>query len=396
MPLSRRSLLAAATGLAAAPALAPTAARAAEPGITPDRILLGQAAALEGPAAELGRGMREGLAAAFAEVNRAGGLRGRRLELLARDDGYEPTRAVEVTRRLIEEDRVFALVGPVGTPTSQAAQPVAAAAGVPFVGPFTGAEFLRDPKLGNVVNLRASYFQETEAMVERLTADLGARRIAILYQDDAFGRAGLAGTQRALERRGMQLAAEGTYERNTTAVRGAVLSIQRGRPDAVVMVGAYRPCAEFIRVARQVRLNAAFVNISFVGSDALARELGPAGAGVAVTQVVPFPRDPSLPVVRRYQEALRAHDPAAAPGFVSLEGYLVGRLVAAALERVGGEPTRQGLLEAMGGGGFDLDGFRLAYGPGDNQGSDSVFLTVIRPDGTFAPVDRLTATAPQG
>lgn len=284
--INRRSLLA---GLALAP-VAGMRAHAADPGIGADVIRFGQAAVFEGPAAALGLGMREGIQAAFAEANRAGGVKGRRLELVTRDDGYEPTKSVAATRALIEEDKVFALIGPVGTPTSAAAQPVAAEAGVPFLGPFTGAEFLRDPKLANVVNLRASYFQETETMVERLTADLGARRIAIFYQDDAFGRAGLAGTQKALAKRGMELAAEGTYERNTVAVRSAVLAIQRGRPDAVIMVGAYRPCAEFIKVARQVRLNPTFVNISFVGSDALAAELGERGAGVVVTQVVSFLR----------------------------------------------------------------------------------------------------------
>lgn len=384
--LSRRTMLVAATALVAA-----RGARAAEPGVSADRILFGQAAALEGPAAQLGIGMRDGIEAAFAEANRAGGVRGRRLELVSRDDGYEPTRSIETTRQLIEGERVFALIGPVGTPTSQAAQPVAQQAGVPFIGPFTGAEFLRDSALANVVNLRASYFQETETMVERLTTDLGASRIAILYQDDAFGRAGLAGVQRALARRSMQLVAEGTYERNTTAVRGAVLAIQRGRPDAVIMIGAYRPCAEFIKVARQVRMAATFVNISFVGSDALARELGPAGAGVVVTQVVPFPRDPAVPVVARYQAALRARDANAEPGFVSLEGYLTGRLAIAALERIEGEPSRSALLRSLLSNGFDLDGFSLAFGPQDNQGSDTVFLTVIQPDGSFRAVSRLNA-----
>ncbi|MBR0647609.1 ABC transporter substrate-binding protein [Plastoroseomonas hellenica] len=386
--LSRRTMLVAATALVAA-----RGARAAESGVSAERVLFGQAAALEGPAAQLGIGMRDGIQAAFAEANRAGGVRGRRLELVSRDDGYEPTRCIETTRQLIEADGVFALIGPVGTPTSQAAQPVAQQAGVPFIGPFTGAEFLRDPALANVVNLRAPYFQETETMVERLTADLSASRIAILYQDDAFGRAGLAGVQRALAKRNMQLVAEGTYERNTTAVRGAVLAIQRGRPDAVIMIGAYRPCAEFIKVARQVRMAATFVNISFVGSDALARELGPAGAGVVVTQVVPFPRDPAVPAVARYQAALQAQDPNAEPGFVSLEGYLTGRLAIAALERIEGEPSRAAFLRAILAGNFDLDGFRLAFGPQDNQGSDTVFLTVIQPDGSFRAVSRLGAAA---
>jgi ABC-type branched-subunit amino acid transport system substrate-binding protein len=386
--LTRRPLLAA---LAATPFLAARAA--AETGVSADAIRFGQAAVFEGPAAELGLGMRLGLQAAFAEANRQGGVLGRKLELVTRDDGYEPTKSVEATRALIEQDKVFALLGPVGTPTSAAAQPVAAETGVPFIGPFTGAEFLRDAaKLPNVVNVRASYFQETETMVERLTADLGAKKIAILYQDDAFGRAGLAGTQRALAKRSMELAAEGTYERNTVAVRGAALAIQRARPDAVIMVGAYKPCAEFIKVCRQLRFSPAFVNISFVGADPLAAELGERGAGVVVTQVVPFPRDPAIPVVAKYHAALAAHDAAARPGFISLEGYLVGRMVAAALAKAG-QPTRSGLMAALRDGSYDLDGFRLAFASGKNQGSDQVWLTVIQPDGSFRAVDRIPAAA---
>jgi ABC-type branched-subunit amino acid transport system substrate-binding protein len=353
--------------------------------------VFGQAAVLEGPTASLGLGMREGLLAAFGEINRAGGVKGRRLELVSRDDGYEPKKSIAAVHQLLNEDKVFALIGPVGTPTSGATQPIAAEAGVPFIGPFTGAEFLRNPHKPNVINVRASYFQETETMVQRLTSDLGLSRIAIFYQDDSYGRAGLAGVLRALDKRRMKLVAEGTYERNTTAVKRAVLEIRRAKPEAIIMVGAYKPCAEFIKLSRQLNVDAVFVNISFVGSDALARELGADGAGVVVTQVVPFPRDTRIPLVARYQAALRALDPKAQPGFVSLEGYVVGRLVAAALERIDGEPTRKALLEAMTNGvPFDLQGATLTYSPTNNQGSNDVFLTVIQPDGTFKPVAGLS------
>ncbi|MCA3339915.1 MAG: ABC transporter substrate-binding protein [Roseomonas sp.] len=384
--LSRRS------ALLATPALLLASRVMAQSGIFNDRIVFGQAAPLDGPAAALGTGMRDGILAAFAEANKAGGVHGRKLELIARDDGYEPTRSANVTRQLISEDNVFALIGPVGTPTSQAAQPIAAEAGVPFIGPFTGAEFLRDAKLANVINLRASYFQETEEMVERLTRDLGASRIAILFQDDAFGRAGLAGVQRALTKRNMALVAEGTYERNTVAVRGAALAIQRGRPDAVIMVGAYKPCAEFIKTARQLRLNATFVNISFVGSDALAQELGAAGVGVVVTQVVPFPGDESLAMVKRYRTALAAAIPNSTPGFVSLEGYAVGRLAIAALAKAANPPTRDSLLNTIRTNSFDIDGMPLSFSAEKNQGSDKVWLTVIQADGSFRAVERFSGT----
>jgi branched-chain amino acid transport system substrate-binding protein len=201
----------------------------AEPGVFEDRIVFGQSAAFDGPAAALGLGMREGILAAFSEVNAAGGVTGHRLELVSYDDGYEPEKAIANTKRLISEDGVFALVGEVGTPTSNAAQPIATEAGVPFIGPFTGAAFLRNPSLGNVINIRGSYDQETEAWIQHLTSDLGVKRIAILYQDDTFGRAGLSGVSKALEKRNMKLVAEGTYERNTTAVKTALLAIRKAR-----------------------------------------------------------------------------------------------------------------------------------------------------------------------
>ncbi len=362
----------------------------AEPGVFDDRILFGQSAAFKGPAAALGTGMRAGILAAFNEVNEAGGVEGRRLELIAYNDGYEPGMAIANTKRLIEDDQVFALIGEVGTPTSKAVQPIASGQAVPFLGAFTGASFLRDPALDNVINVRASYDQETESWIEHLTSDLGLARIAILYQDDSFGRAGLTGVRAALSKRQMELVAEGTYKRNTTAVKRALLAIRKGDPEAVVMVGAYKPSARFIKLARSIGLDAVFVNISFVGSKALSEELGPDGAGVIVTQVVPLPEDSSIPLVAQYRDALARFDPGIEPGFVSLEGYMVGRLVIEALEELGREVTRAGLIAAIKSvGTFDLGGTTLTYGPQDNQGMDRVFLTVIQADGSFKAVEHL-------
>jgi branched-chain amino acid transport system substrate-binding protein len=362
----------------------------AEPGVFDDRIVFGQSAAFDGPAAALGLGMRDGILAAFNEANSARGVNGHRLELVSYDDGYEPEKAIANTKRLIDENGVFALVGEVGTPTSNAVQPIATEAGVPFIGPFTGAAFLRNPSLANVINIRGSYDQETEAWIEHLTTDLGVSRIAILYQDDTFGRAGYSGVTKAMKKRGTKLVAEGTYERNTTAVKMALLAIRKADPEAVVMVGSYKPCAEFIKLARRLKLNAVFVNISFVGADALAKELGEDGKGVVVTQVVPFPGDTSLPLVARYQKALKAANPDAQAGFVSLEGYMVGRLVVDALGKMKGPVTRAGLLSTIKEvGTFDLGGITLSYGPDNNQGMDQVFFTVIQADGKFKPIDHL-------
>ncbi len=362
----------------------------AEDGVTRDKIVFGQVAALEGPAKALGQGMRQGLLAAFAEANRAGGIAGRKLELKSADDSYEPEKMIEAMKKMLGEDKVFAIVGPVGTPTANAGQPIATDAKVPFIGPFTGAEFLRNPYKRYVVNIRSSYFQETEAWIEHLTKDLGITKIAILYQDDTFGLAGLDGVKIAMAKRNMSLVAAGTFKRNTTAVKSALLEIMKANPEAVVTIGPYKPIAEFIKLARQAKMDAVFVAISFVGSDALAQEMGDKGAGVIVSQVVPFPGDKSMPVVASYQAALAALAPDAKPGFVSLEGYLVGRLVIEALTRVPGEPTREALLDAIiNTGTFDLGGIKLTYGPAKNQGMDQVFFTILQADGSFKPVTRL-------
>ncbi|MCY3661965.1 MAG: ABC transporter substrate-binding protein [bacterium] len=352
-------------------------------GIFDDAVLFGQSAAFSGPAQELGLNMRLGIEAAFAEANRNGGVHGRRLDLASLDDAYEPEAAVTNTQQLIETDGVFALIGEVGTPTSRSATPVAAAADVPFIAPFTGAEFLRDDGWRNIINLRSSYYQETEEIVARLIADQGVDRIAVMFQDDSFGRAGYRGVLQALDRRDMEPVAIGLYPRNTTAVRTALLDLQLGDPDAVVLVGAYQPVAALIAWARYVGEDWTFVTISFVGANALAEELGPFGDGVFVTQVVPFPDDDSLPVVASYLDALAAHDPDAAPGFVSLEGYLAGRMAIVGLERCGRDLSRTCFLnEILRGEPVDIDGFELRFGGDDNQGSDAVFLTVIR-DGRY-------------
>jgi branched-chain amino acid transport system substrate-binding protein len=364
--------------------------QASEVGVMADRIVFGQAAALSGPSSALGLKMRQGILAAFAEVNAKGGVHGRTLQLVSRDDGYDPDRSVLQTVKLLHEDKVFALIGAVGTPTSLMTVPIAKEENVPFIGPFTGAGFLREKDLDNVVNIRASYSAEAEAWVKHLTEDRHITRIAIFYQDDPYGRDGLAGVKLALEKRGMELAAEATYERNTKAVGMAMRVLKRAEPEAVVMVGTYVPCAEFIKLARQSGFNPVFVNISFVGADALAQQLGADGEGVIVSQVVPFPWDASVQIVADYQAAERAIDPTLPPDFVSLEGYICGRLAAAALEMAGPNPTRSEMLRVINDvGQFDISGDHLTVGNKVRDASARVFLTVIEADGTFKPVDKL-------
>ena len=364
------------------------------PGVSADQILFGQSAAFDGPAAQLGQNMRLGILAAFQEANDAGGVNGRRLELVSLDDAYEPEAAIANTRHLIEEDQVFALIGAVGTPTSRSATPIAAEAGVPYIAPFTGAAFLRDPGWDNIVNLRASYNQETEEMVQRLIQDLGMTRVGIMYQDDSYGRAGYGGVVQALDRRGMEPVAIGIYPRNTTAVKTALLDLREGEPEAVIQIGAYAPVAELIMWARRTGWEPVFLNVSFVGSNALSRALGYRGVGVFVTQVVPFPWDDSQPLVAAYQRALKAHDPEAEPGFVSLEGYLAGRLAIIGLEWCGSEVDRSCFLATFRSDEpLEIDGFPLQFGADDNQGSDAVFLTVIGFDGRYYHVKTLRGVA---
>lgn len=377
----------------AEPAASPTPSPTAEPrdlGVSGDRIVIGQSAAFSGPAEELGVNVRMGIEAAFFEANEAGGVHGRALELRALDDSYEPELAIANTRTLIEEEGVFMLLGAVGTPTSRSAAPVAQAAGVPYIAPLTGAGFLRDSELSSVINLRASYRQETEEMVARLTEDLGIQRIAVVYQDDSFGRAGYEGALAAMELRRLEPVAVGLYPRNTTAVKVALLDIQRVEPQAVIMIGAYGPLSTMILWARRLGLDTQFVNISFVGSNALAEELGSDGGGVFVTQVVPFPWDRSQDVVASYRRALSAYDTSAIAGFVSFEGYLAGRLAIAGLEACGPDLSRRCFLGSLRDSEMvDLDGFELRYGEQDNQGSDQVFLTVIGSDGRYYPIERM-------
>lgn len=371
--------------------LCPPLAVADEVGVSSDTILFGQVAALEGPSAALGQSMRQGLLAAFWEINSKGGINGRKLRLVSRNDGYDPDRSVVETVKLIYEDKVFALIGAVGTPTAMATAPIAAANDVPFLGPVSGADFLTGSEFQNVVNMRARYSAEAEAWIKHLVEDLHQSRIGIFYQDDAFGRDVLAGVKAALDRRGMELTAEGTFERNTRAIGAAFRVIKRAEPEAVIMVGTYGPCAEFIKLSHRSGFNPTFAAVSFVGGTALAKELGRDGGGTIVSQVVPFPWDTRLKLIADYQAAQKALDPSQTPDFQSLEGYLVGRVVGRALELAGPIPTRSDLLRVINETGqFDIGGHVLTFGAMQQTHPPEVFLTQIQSDGSFKPIEKLT------
>ena len=360
--------------------VASAAESANSPGVTDSTITIGQSCALKGPAAGLGKAMNLGLQTWFDQVNDAGGVAGRQIELKAVNDGYEPEKTEVVTKMLIDKVEAFLLIGEVGTPTSKVAVPIAEEAGVPFIAPFTGAEFLRNPHKPWVVNVRASYYQEMEAHAAYLVDELGYERISCFYQNDGYGQAGLSGIELALERRGMTLASTGTYERNTVAVASGLADVRQGDPQAVVMVGAYQPCAAFIRTAKDAGMtDVYFGNLSFVGTLNLMEELGDAAEGCVTTQVVPFPWDTEVPLVKEFHASMKAAKQEEAIGFGTLEGFMGGKLFTMTLDQMEGPITRQGFIDTVQEiGTYDLGGVTLTYGEEDHQGMDEVYMTVFR------------------
>ena len=358
------------------------AAPTAEIGVGNDTVVVGQSCALSGPAAELGTEMRLGAQLYFREINQKGGVNGRQIRLVTFDDGYEPDRAAANTRKLLAEEKVFALFGYVGTPTANAALPIFSEARVPFVGAFTGAESLRSPFNRYIFNVRASYYDETEKIVEQLTS-LGARKIAVFYQDDAYGKAGLSGVERALTRRSMTIAATATVERNTVKVEAAVKTLVPTQADAIIMISAYKSVAAFVRGAKLAGYTGQFHNVSFVGSRALANELGPEGYGVAISQVVPFPFSGDTQIARDYQRAIKAVA-GAQLSYTSFEGYIAARVFVEGLRRTGRDLTREKFINAMETiSNTDLGGFNLRFSQTNHNGSTYVDLTLIGRNGNF-------------
>jgi ABC-type branched-subunit amino acid transport system substrate-binding protein len=343
------------------------------------RLVLGQSCALSGPAAQLGLQMNRGARIYFDRLNAQGGVNGRTIELKVLDDGYEPDRCKANTEALIKDD-VFALFGYVGTPTSLAALPLVNAARVPFIGPFTGAEALREPFSRYVFHVRASYYDETALIVKQLTS-LGLTRIAVFRQNDSYGQAGLDGVVRALKAQKLEPAAVGLVERNSVDVAAAVSAIVAKQPHAVVQIGAYKGCAAFIRAARKAGYGGTFYNVSFVGTQALADELGKDGLGVVVSQVMPFPFSTTTPIAREYRDAVQQAGGDASANYSSMEGYMAAKIFTEGLRRAG-SATRDGLiagLETLQR--FDAGGYQVSYSARNHQGSSFVDLSMLTGDG---------------
>jgi ABC-type branched-subunit amino acid transport system substrate-binding protein len=370
--LNRRNVIRAAAASLLAGGLALPAL--AEDGVTDKEIRIGMANAQSGPASGLGTQLKAGAEAYLAKVNAAGGVNGRKVSLVSLDDGYEPDRAAAATRKLIDDEKVFSLFGYVGTPTSAAAVPLASKAGLPYLFPFTGAEFLRNPVNKWVFNVRASYFDETETMVERLTGDLGVKNIALFIQDDAFGEAGKAGTMRALHKRSLKLAEEARYKRNTVDVDEGLAKIKAAQPEAVIFVGTYKSLAATVKKAKAMGITAKFLTVSFIGTSEFIKEAGSEGDGVYITQVMPSPDDASIPLVKQYQQDMKGGD----HNYTSLEGYANAVVLVEALKKAGAAPTRAGLVGAMEGLSTDIGGVKIAYSSASHQGAKQVFITKVQ------------------
>jgi len=355
----------------------------AETGVTNEAIIVGQSASMSGPAAQLGQQMNRGAQLYFNAVNAAGGINGRKIELKVLDDFYEPDAAARNTKTLIEDTKVFALFGYVGTPTSLAALKIANPAGVPFFAPYSGAAALREPFARNVFHVRASYNDETAAIVQQIRTT-GLKRIAVVYNDDAYGKAGLDGVQRALKlpaNQGVLLAAQASVVRNTTDVKGAVGTVLAQKPDAIVVISAYQTVAALVKGAQEQGYAGQFYNVSFVGTKALANTLGKAGGGVIISQVMPYPYSGASPLVRDYQKLLKS-DGITDFDYGSIEGYVAARVFVEGLKRAGRDLTREkfiGALESMGN--YDVGGFNVNFSPSSHVGSKFVEMTIINSNG---------------
>jgi len=373
--MQRRQVIRATAALCAAQTGFPAWAQAG------GKYVLGQSAAFTGPASALGEQFRAGAQMHFERVNSRGGVGGKSIELKSLDDGYEPDRCAANTRTLVDAG-VFALFGYVGTPTSLAALPLATAAKIPFVAPFTGAEALRTPLNRYAFHVRASYFDETAEIVKQLTA-VGIKRIGVFYQNDSYGKTGLDGVTRALKPLGLAPAGLGTVERNTVDIDSAVQSIMAEKPDAIVQISAYRSCAAFIRAARSKGFGGTFYNVSFVGTQALAKELGADARGVVVSQVMPFPFTPSSPLVAEYLAAGKGvQGDKFEPSYGSIEGYVAAKTIVEGLRRAGPRGGSEGLvagLESLHE--LNLGGFFVDFSSQKHTGSKYVDLTILSADG---------------
>ena len=365
-------------------------ATAAAPGVTRDAVIFGQSGCFAGTCASAGLQYRAGILTAFHEANGAGGVRGRELKILSRDDGYEPERAAANAEWFVARDEVFAVIGGIGTPTARRMAPTLRRAKVPFVGHLTGADFLGDPgRYPNVVNVRTQYAEETRRLVTHMFEEMGARRFGIIYQDDSFGRSVLAGYEDALMDFDLSILAKSSYSRHTHAVHASVFVLEKADLDAVLLATTTEPAADAINTARSLGHGYAVGLLSFIDLARLKELLDYPNERIVQTRVTPDMADDHIALVQRFRRALAAYRAAelateeivADPG--ALEGYILGRFVIEVMKRMPDEPTREAFLAgALAPEPVVLDDWVIAFEDGSNVGSDYVRLIQFTGDGS--------------
>lgn len=304
-------------------------------------IVLGTSLPLSGINQDLGNEIIQGANSYFSHINARGGIHEKNIQFVFYDDKYEPQNTLVNIQRLLNTDKAFALFGLVGTPTAKIVLPIVVDSEVPFTASYTGASFLRKTNNPNIINFRASYEQEIEGIVDYLYEKKDVTKFSIFYQNDDFGEEGYVALMKSLEKRGLSLISEGTYKRNTLAVSHAIHEIKNGKPEAVIIIGAYKSSARFIKKAKECCFgDTIFAPISFVNSDALIRELNNEGENIIFSQTVPSFDDEKIEVAKEYKKLLKFYYPNAQPSHVSFESFLAAKAVAKALENSGENLSR--------------------------------------------------------
>jgi len=367
------------------------------PGVTDKEILIGSCSALEGPSHFLGTETVNGAKAYFGMVNESGGVDGRKLKLVAYDDSYDPAKTEACFNRLMEQ-KVFALGFFVGTPTAVKYIPMAESNKIPVVGLFTGAQTLYAPLRHWIVNVRASYFDETREQVDGMWGTLGYKKIGVIYPEDAFGTAVLDGVKAALKTHDAEPVAAASYQRQTAQVGGAIGTVRAANPDAVVVVGPSNTVAPILKQSHARGWKPLFLTVSFVGTDELILEAGPDAEGMVITQVMPPYYLTDFKTVALYRRELTKYFPSAKPSFVSLEGFVDAMVLVEGLKRAGKELTRDGLVRGIESiHEFDMGlgpQLKLNYSSKAHKGFDHVLPTVIR-GGRAVPFTDWSTAAPK-
>lgn len=352
----------------------------AEPGVTADSITLAQSTALTGPLGDLGQEVLKGAKVYFDALNARGGVNGRTIKLVSKDDAYDPAKTVENVNAIIAEDSSLALFGTFGTPNNEQLIPLAQKVNMPVFTPYSGAPSIRSKTSKGVYNLRASYADEVNRLVEHLHT-VGIRKIAIAYQNNAFGKEVLKAADTAMEERKVKPLLSVSVENDASDAPKAVDQLLASQPEAVLLALAGKPTIEVIRNISQKRKGMQMYALSVLATPANLRALGKDGSGVAITQVVPFPANSTMPLVREYQQAMTA---AGQKEFshLSLEGYLNAKVVAEGLRRAGPKLTRASLITAMDSiKAYNLGGLDVSFGQGAASGSRFVELTMVNGQG---------------